>query len=627
MRRVVPAAFIVAACLMCAPLAGAQVLRVGSYHGIPGQYATIQAAVNAARPYDWVLVGPGDYKTTSSESASGSGEVYPAGVLVTTPDLTLRGMNRNAVVVDGTKPGTPQCSSAPADQNYGPSTSGGPGGLNGVMVWKADDVSVENMTACNFLAGAGGNAGTEGGTGSSYISGNEFWWNGGYDSATVGGWGFNGSYLTATSTFYDSTSPQTEASAAEYGIFSSDWSGGTWDQTYASNFNDSGYYIGACQQLCDQTVDHAWAEYNALGYSGSNSGGSLVVENSQFDNNEDGFDTNSQNGDNPPPQNGACPDNEISPITHTNSCWVFMDNDVHDNNNPNVPTAGEAAAGPVGTGMSISGGRNDTVMDNTFANNGAWGNILVPYPDNGGPCTGGQPDNIILGSGSCLYDEYGDAVIDNTYENDGFFGNPTNGDFDQFNLNGETTNCFSGNNVVGGSLSTDATFLENAYPQCNGSFVLPNLNVLFLDQSACDSQIAIFSGSAAPCLLGDNYPRTTEVVMHPLPANLPTMPDVCAGVPANPWCGGRVSTVNGCVASAHTRVALALPLRERFASVSVRVGRAKTITHRAHGRQTSVRIDLGRRRGRRLRVRFLEHIKVGSHREKITFTRIYRRCG
>ena len=33
----------------------------------------------------------------------------------------------------------------------------------------------------------------------------------------------------------------------------------------------------------------------------------MLTENSQFDNNEDGFDTNSQSGDNPPPQNGAGP--------------------------------------------------------------------------------------------------------------------------------------------------------------------------------------------------------------------------------------------------------------------------------------------------------------------------------
>ena len=611
--------------LIVVSCAGAQVLRVGTYKGVAGQYATIQGAVDAASAYDWILLAPGDYKTASTRTVSGEGESYPSGVVIATPNLTLRGMNRNTVVVDGTKPGTPQCSPAVADQNYGPSTAAGPGGLNGVMIWKADNVSVENMTACNFLAGSGGNAGTAGGSGSADISGNEFWWNGGYDSGAVGGWGYYGSYLTATSTFYNGATKQTRASAAEYGIFSSNWSGGTWDHSYASNFNDSGFYIGSCQQICDQTINHAWSEYNALGYSGSNAGGSLVVENSEFDNNEDGFDTNSQNGDNPPPQDGACPAGAVSPITHTHSCWVFMDNDVHDNNNPNVPTAGEAAAGPVGTGMSISGGRNDTVMNNTFANNGAWGTILVPYPDNGPPCTGGSPNNLLLGPGSCLYDDYGNALIANTYKNDGFFGNPTNGAFDQLNLNnGELTSCFSGNTVPGGSLSPDAAALQSTHPTCDGSTAPANLNVSFLDETGCDAQIAILVGLPAPCLPTDQYPRRSQVVMHPLPANLATMPSPCGGVPANPWCGGQITTVKGCVRSASTRVPLAVALRERFVSVAVRVGRGKAVTHKARGRRARVTVELGS--GRRHRVKFVERIKVGRHSETITFTRIYHHC-
>jgi hypothetical protein len=60
-----------------------------------------------------------------------------------------------------------------------------------------------------------------------------------------------------------------------------------------------------------------------------------------------------------------------------------MDNYVHDNNNPNVPYSGSAGAGPVGTGMSVSGGRNDTIINNRFVNNEAWGVIFVPYPDKG----------------------------------------------------------------------------------------------------------------------------------------------------------------------------------------------------------------------------------------------------
>ena len=58
--------------LLIASIAGARVLRVGTYRGVPGQFRTIQAAVNAARSGDWILVAPGDYKTTSSLEAPGA---------------------------------------------------------------------------------------------------------------------------------------------------------------------------------------------------------------------------------------------------------------------------------------------------------------------------------------------------------------------------------------------------------------------------------------------------------------------------------------------------------------------------------------------------------------------------
>ncbi len=57
-----------------------------------------------------------------------------------------------------------------------------------------------------------------------------------------------------------------------------------------------------------------------------------------------------------------------------------MNNYVHDNNNPNVPRSAQPLRAPLGTGMSVSGGRNDTVMGNRFVNNNAWGIIFVPYP-------------------------------------------------------------------------------------------------------------------------------------------------------------------------------------------------------------------------------------------------------
>src|SRR5437588_255252 len=521
MRRLTDVALAITIGLVAVSSAGAKVLRVGTYRGIPGQFTTIQAAVDAAKPGDWILIGPGDYKTSSSRSPRGARSV-PAGILVTKARLHMRGMNRSAVIVDGTKPGSSPCSRRASAQNFGPRGSKGPLGLNGIEIWKADDVWIQNLTACNFLSGSGS-------------TGNEVWWNGGDGSGRIGGWSFNGSYLNATSTFYANRNG--DKSAAQYGIFASNWSGGSWYRDYASNFSDSGFYIGACRQQCDNTVNQIWAEFSSLGYSGSNSGGSLVIEHSQFDQNNDGFDTNSQNGDNPPPQDGACPGNGVSRITHTHSCWVFMDNYVHDNDNPNVPRVGAAGSSPIGTGMSISGGRDETVMHNRFVRNAAWGVIVVPYVDSGSPCTGGTPGG--LGAGSCLFDDWGTALIDNSFAANGTYGHPSNGDIAWLNLeSGHPTPCFSGNTEQGGgAVTTSPSGLQQNHPTCDGSTIPANNNGTFLTEVLCNTQLSI--GGGPPSCPSGSYPRRTHVVMHPLPKSLPTMPNPCVGVPANPWCSGR----------------------------------------------------------------------------------------
>ncbi|MDQ6855478.1 MAG: hypothetical protein M3Z57_00195, partial [Candidatus Dormibacteraeota bacterium] len=115
-----------------------------------GQYASIQSAVNAAVDGDWILVAPGDYHEKADTTA---------GVHITTPNIHLRGMDRNGVVVDGTKSTvTTQCSAASADQD----TNGGHG-RNGIEIFKVDGTSVDNLTVCNYLKGDNG-------------AGNEIWW-------------------------------------------------------------------------------------------------------------------------------------------------------------------------------------------------------------------------------------------------------------------------------------------------------------------------------------------------------------------------------------------------------------------------------------------------------------------
>jgi hypothetical protein len=497
-----------------------RVLLVGTFQGHGGGYRSIQAAVNAARPGDWILVAPGDYHETADKTTSASDASYGdfGGVLITKSNIHLRGMSRAKVIVDGTL-GTAAtaCSSDPGDQNFGPVGANGKAlGRNGILVWKADNVSVQNLTVCNFLGGAGD-------------AGNQIWWNGGDGSGTIGLTGYTGSYLTATSTYFGD-----EDTASQYGIFSSNSQGpGSWTQLYASNFNDSGMYVGACHQVCDVTISHAWMEYNALGYSGTNSGGAVVIEDSQFDNNEDGADTNTQlNGDPPAPQNGACPHDGVSPITHTHSCWVFIHNSVHNNNNGDVPMAGNAAAGPTGTGMTLSGGRNDTVMDNHFYDNGAWGILFVPYPDDSPPslnqtCSG--TGGVEVSGLGCVYDPEGDALLHNTFSHDGYFGNPSNGDYGQITISAhQPQNCFAGNTAPDGSTPAN---LEQAQAACGTLTTAPNEGGALLAQVLCDTGI---EGNSCPP--GAKYPPAGEPVMHRLPTNLPSMPDPCQGVPENAWC-------------------------------------------------------------------------------------------
>src|SRR5665213_158137 len=141
LRRTVALLVLLACTLMATQTASARVLRVGTYHGIRGQYTTIQAALKAAHANDWILVGPGDYKTKPSAISHPKGFAkFPAGVLITQARLHLRGMNRNTVIVDGTRPGSAVCSRSGKAQNFGYRVAGKPSGLNGLMVYKAPDV-------------------------------------------------------------------------------------------------------------------------------------------------------------------------------------------------------------------------------------------------------------------------------------------------------------------------------------------------------------------------------------------------------------------------------------------------------------------------------------------------------
>jgi hypothetical protein len=493
-----------------------RVLQVGTFKGKPGSYYSIQAAVNDARPGDWILIAPGTYHEHGADIA---------GVYIKTPGIHLRGMDRNKVVVDGTNPNPAICSSNTADQNLGVAGNG----RNGIEVFKVDGVSVENLTVCNFLGTPSGN------------NGNQIWWNGGDSSGKIGMGSYFGAYLTASSTFFDLTVPY----VAQYGIFSSNAKGhGAFLNSYASNMSDSSFYVGACPD-CNAALNNVHAQNSAQGYSGSNAGGHLVIENSEWDHNQSGIVPSSLANDDPPsPQDGACPHNP------TKSCTLIQYNYVHDNNNPNTPAAGLAATSLIGSGIDLTGGRNNTVQFNLVVNNGSWGIVANDYPDFTSPivpayCNGGTlafntppPFDLLYGSVvPCFFNSFGNLISGNVFFHNGFFGNDTNGDLANAALSYPTNNCFTNNfDVLTGGPSTSPLNLQDpAIAGTCGAAWNPDTSQEFnlVDQLGCAS-LGVASGACAG-LPPPLYPTQTQVQLFPIPHEA-SMPNPCSGVPQNSWC-------------------------------------------------------------------------------------------
>ena len=190
---------------------------------VPEDFPTIQAAVDAAAPGDLVLVGEGTYKEE---------------VMVTTPSVTVRGVDRNKVILDG------EFQRA-----------------NGFTVY-ADAVAIENLTAQNYRL------------------------NGFFYSGVKG---YRGSFISAINN-------------GDYGIYAFDAYEGVLDHALGSGSPDAGLYVGGCYPCRTVLDRVWGIMNPGQGYSGTNSGGDLYIINSVFSNNASGIVPNTFDIEPHPPQ-------------------------------------------------------------------------------------------------------------------------------------------------------------------------------------------------------------------------------------------------------------------------------------------------------------------------------------
>lgn len=269
---------------------------------VPSEVATLSEAVELADPGDLILVASGTYEEQ---------------VLVTTADITIRGEDRNEVIVDG-------------------------GGIRPYgIVAMADGVRVENLTVTGatfyglLFTGLHDESGPSAPTANSY----EPWDPSKFPPLQR----FHADHITA----YNN---------GLYGIYAFNAQHGVIQNSYASGSADSGIYVGQCT-ACDILVIGNVAELNAVGFENSNASDSVMLAGNRFTNNRIGLTLLSSYQEAFTPQRGN----------------LVVGNLISDNNAEQTPSQ---ALGGYGTGIGISGGVSNEILRNTITGNSRAGVLL-----------------------------------------------------------------------------------------------------------------------------------------------------------------------------------------------------------------------------------------------------------
>ncbi len=397
---------------------------------VPDDFASIQEAVDAAAPGDLVLLAPGTYNEA---------------VNVVTDEITIRGVDRAGVVLDG---------EFELD--------------NGIRVLGAKGVVVENLTTQNYTS------------------------NGVFFTSAVG---YRASYITAIRN-------------GDYGVYAFDSINGQIDNSYGAGSPDAGFYVGQCFP-CDSIIMNVLSEHNGLGYSGTNSGGNMVVMNSTFRNN----------------RAGVVPNSGSYELCYPERDTTIVGNIVHSNNQADTPAI-DVAILVMGNGIIAPGGIGNVITKNLVFDHDKTGISLIPFPEDGANDDLPTEDEWTVTCAeqreqppadeipeSLIWEAWDNVVTDNVVSGSG------QGDLAAFGLNTPTAdlrNCFSGNTFE----TTAPANLETLAPcdgEGSGDWTIDPLNAI---------QWLVDAETAPPSV---DYQTATL----PDPPELENMPDA-ETAPVNP---------------------------------------------------------------------------------------------
>lgn len=266
---------------------------------VPQDAATITEALDLVAPGGMVLVEPG---------------IYPEEVTIDIEDVTLRGTDRNSVIIDGE--GT---------RSFGVFAS-------------ADGVRIENLTVHSTLF---------------------------YGVLVTGMHDENGPLAHGGPGYTEldpSQFPPVQRFAIDhvtaynnglYGIYAFNAQHGRIIDSYASGSADSGFYVGQCEQ-CDILVAENVAERNAIGFENANASGPLMIAGNRFSGNRIGMTLISNY------QEAFTPQRENLVVGNLISTNASADSPAH-------------ALGGFGVGLGIDGGQANQVIANRIEGNPVFG--------------------------------------------------------------------------------------------------------------------------------------------------------------------------------------------------------------------------------------------------------------